>query len=156
MTPTLAQANAILACPYVQWGEQARQLIPVIEGLVGELLDAQMDTRRLDWIEKHRALIYYFRGRPLFSVTESGAPKWTLREAIDDAAATALAQPPTPATSGTHQPDSVTGDAHSQAFPLSPVPMLDDCMENIRRNVAEMDRIAAMEKDPLELEPQTP
>jgi hypothetical protein len=129
MNPILAQANAILACPHLQWNEQARQLIPVIEGLVKELLDAQMDTRRLDWLEKTECGI----GRPDPRFT-TGENTWfwiftrdddhdgnTLREAIDNAA-TALDQPPTPATSGTHQPDSVTGDARQACSFQQPEP----------------------------------
>jgi hypothetical protein len=114
--PFLTQANAILACPHVRWEPQARQLIPVIEGLVKELLDAQMDTRRLDWIEQRRASLYYFRTCSLISACaadgRSGNGRPTLREAVDSAAPLLHETfvSPTPATSGTHQPDSVTGE----------------------------------------------
>lgn len=119
MNPTLAQANAILTCPHVQWEPQARQLIPVIEGLVKELLDAQMDTRRLDFVaallRNEETEIGYMPGAQRFFVEtpESLFHMATLREAIDLAAQHTLVPTPTPATSGTHQPDSVTGDAHS-------------------------------------------
>jgi hypothetical protein len=103
MNPILTQANAILACPHLQWNEQARQLIPVIEGLVKEAHSSEQlatDKRNL----MNEALYYRAALREIADME----PLLTsyVRAALNYSVPTT-----TPATSGTHQPDSVTGDA---------------------------------------------
>jgi len=96
----LTQAQRILACPHMQWEPQARELLPVMEGLVKiitgvQLVEAEM-LHDLKWHSFERCL--------------PDCPKCRLRVYLNFSA-----PPQPPATPEAHQSGSETGDARTQA-----------------------------------------
>jgi hypothetical protein len=107
MNHFLTQANAILACPHVRWNPQARQLILVIEGLVKETTRYREALIAIATFGCCNVGDDFCADDPnIHSIADYCTPCFANAH---------LVPTPTPATSGTHQPDSVTGDAHSQA-----------------------------------------